>query len=145
MQEVIGQSYFDYLAELPDLVMLMDEAHRYRAKAGMLAIAELKPVLGLEVTATPKTVGANPKDFKNVIYHYPLGNAMNDGFVKEPAVATRADFRPRDVNEEQLQRIKLEDGIHCHENTRTELAVYAKNNGLEVIKPFMLIVAQEAQ
>ena len=142
MQEVIGQSYFDYLAELPDLVMLMDEAHRYRAKAGMTAIAELKPVLGLEVTATPKT-GANPKDFKNVIYHYPLGNAMNDGFVKEPAVATRADFRPSDVNEEQLQRIKLEDGIHCHENTRTELAVYANNNGLEVIKPFMLIVAQD--
>ena len=143
MQEVIGQSYFDYLGELPDLVMLMDEAHRYRAKAGMTAIAELKPVLGLEVTATPKTVGANPKDFKNVIYHYPLGNAMNDGFVKEPAVATRADFRPRDVNEEQLQRIKLEDGIHCHENTRTELAVYANNNGLEVVKPFMLIVAQD--
>ena len=68
---------------------------------------------------------------------------MNDGFVKEPAVATRADFRPSDVNEEQLQRIKLEDGIHCHENTRTELAVYANNNGLEVIKPFMLIVAQD--
>ena len=47
------------------------------------------------------------------------------------------------MNEEQLQRIKLEDGIHCHENTRTELAVYANNNGLEVIKPFMLIVAQD--
>lgn len=143
MQEVIGQSYFDYLAELPDLVMLMDEAHRYRAKAGMTAIAELKPVLGLEVTATPKTVGAKPKDFKNVIYHYPLSNAMHDGFVKEPAITTRADFQAKDVTNEQLQRIKLEDGIHCHENTRTELAVYAKNNGLEVIKPFMLIVAQD--
>lgn len=143
MQEYIGQSYFDYLAELPDLVMLMDEAHRYRAKAGMDTIAELKPVLGLEVTATPKTVGAKPRDFKNVIYHYPLGNAMNDGFVKEPAVATRADFKARDVNEEQLQRIKLEDGIHCHENTRTELAVYANNNGLPVVKPFMLVVAQD--
>ena len=54
----------------------------------MTAIAELKPVLGLEVTATPKTVGARSQDFKNVIYHYPLANAMKDGFVKEPAVAT---------------------------------------------------------
>ena len=37
---------------------------------------------------------------------------MHDGFVKEPAVATRADFRAKDVTNEQLQRIKLEDGIH---------------------------------
>ena len=143
MQEYIGESYFDYLAALPDLVMFMDEAHRYRAKAGMTAIAELKPVLGLEVTATPKTAGTKPKDFKNVIYHYPLGNAINDGFVKEPAVATRADFHPKDITEEQLQLIKLEDGIHCHENTRTKLAVYANNHDLQVITPFMLIVAQD--
>ena len=32
LHEYIGQSYFDYLAELPDLVLLMDEAHRYRAR-----------------------------------------------------------------------------------------------------------------
>src|SRR5208283_3625329 len=31
LSEYIGQSYFDYLAGLPDLVMLMDESHRYRA------------------------------------------------------------------------------------------------------------------
>ena len=54
LHEYIGESYFDYLAGLPDLVLLMDEAHRYRAKAGMKAVAELKPVLGLELTATPK-------------------------------------------------------------------------------------------
>lgn len=143
MQEYIGESYFDYLAGLSDLVMVMDEAHRYRAKAGMTAITELNPVLGLELTATPKTVGANSKDFKNVIYHYPLGNAMNDGFVKEPAVATRANFNPKDVTKDQLQLIKLEDGIHCHENTRTELAVYANNHDQPVITPFMLIVAQD--
>lgn len=58
MRETIGESYFDYLAALPDLVLLMDEAHRYRASAGMRAVNELKPALGLEMTATPKTVGA---------------------------------------------------------------------------------------
>lgn len=57
-RETIGDSYFDYLARLPDLVMLMDEAHRYRAKAGFKAVAELQPKLGIELTATPKTVGA---------------------------------------------------------------------------------------
>ena len=33
----------------------MDESHRYRGKAGMRAINELKPILGLELTATPRT------------------------------------------------------------------------------------------
>ena len=53
LSEYIGQSYFEYLAGLPDLVLLMDESHRYRASAGIRAINELKPVLGLELTATP--------------------------------------------------------------------------------------------
>src|SRR6266849_5795970 len=53
LHEYIGESYFDYLAGLPDLVLLMDEAHRYRASAGVRAINELKPILGLELTATP--------------------------------------------------------------------------------------------
>ena len=47
LSEYIGESYFDYLAELPDLVLLMDESHRYRASAGVRAINELKPILGL--------------------------------------------------------------------------------------------------
>ena len=58
LQEYIGDSYFNYLSELPDLVLLMDEAHRYRASAGVKAISELKPILGLELTATPKAVGS---------------------------------------------------------------------------------------
>ena len=52
-REEIGESYFDYLASLPDLVLLMDESHRYRATAGMRAINELKPILGLELTELP--------------------------------------------------------------------------------------------
>lgn len=31
LSEFLGQSYFDYLAGLDDLVLIMDEAHRYRA------------------------------------------------------------------------------------------------------------------
>ena len=55
LQEYIGESYFEYLSGLDDLVLLMDESHRYRGKAGMRAINELKPILGLELTATPRT------------------------------------------------------------------------------------------
>lgn len=143
MQEYIGESYFDYLAGLPDLVLLMDEAHRYRAKAGMKAVAELQPILGLELTATPKTVGANSEPFKNVIIDYGLGNAMADGFVKEPAVATRANFNKDSVTPDQLEQIKLEDGVHYHEHLKVELDIYARESGQRKVHPFMLVVAQD--
>ena len=96
LSEYIGESYFEYLAGLHDLVLIMDESHRYRAQRGVRAINELKPVLGLELTATPfveSAKGAMP--FKNVIYDYPLAKAMADGFVKEPAVVTQKNFDPR--------------------------------------------------
>jgi hypothetical protein len=44
LSEYIGESYFDYLAGLKDLVLLMDESHRYRASAGVRAINELQGV-----------------------------------------------------------------------------------------------------
>ena len=92
-REEIGESYFDYLAGLPDLVLLMDESHRYRATAGMRAINELKPILGLELTATPFVESPRgPVPFRNVVFDYPLARAMEDSFVKEPAVVTRKNF-----------------------------------------------------
>lgn len=143
IQEYIGSSYFNYLAELPDLVVLMDEAHRYYASAGATALNDLNPVLGIELTATPKTTGAKPRDFKNIVYHYPLASALDDGYVKIPAVATRKDFKASSYSSEQLEKIKLEDGIHHHEFVKTELASYANNTGRPAVKPFMLVVAQD--
>ncbi|MFH1909336.1 MAG: DUF499 domain-containing protein, partial [Chloroflexota bacterium] len=144
LSEYIGQSYFDYLAGLDDLVMLMDESHRYRASAGVRAINELNPILGLELTATPQVErGQNTESFKNVIYSYPLSSAMNDGFVKEPAVATRENFDAANYSVDGLEKVKLEDGVRIHENTKVELEVYARNNGQPIVKPFMLVVAQD--
>ncbi|GEC61732.1 type III restriction endonuclease subunit R [Gluconobacter oxydans] len=141
LQETIGESYYAYLSHLDDLVLLMDEAHRYRASAGASAIDGLKPILGLELTATPKTVGARSVPFRNVIYDYTLGQAMADGFVKEPAVATRKDFDPRSVSEQELERIKLEDAVHYHDHVAVELDRYHHTSGAPKIKPFILVVA----
>ena len=144
LSEYIGQSYFDYLAGLDDLVMLMDESHRYRASAGVRAINELNPILGLELTATPQVErGQRAEPFKNVIYSYPLSSAMTDGFVKEPAVATRENFDAANYSDECLEKVKLEDGVRIHENTKVELEVYARNNDQSIVKPFMLVVAQD--
>lgn len=144
LSEYIGQSYFEYLAGLDNLVMLMDESHRYRATAGVRAINELKPILGLELTATPQVeAGGRAVPFKNVIYSYPLASAMTDGFVKEPAVATRENFDPNAYSAEGLEKVKLEDGVRIHENTKVELEVYARNNDKPIVKPFMLVVAAD--
>jgi len=146
LSEYIGRSYFDYLAELNDLVMLMDESHRYRATAGIRAINELMPILGLELTATPQVErGTTSIPFKNVIYSYPLPSAMHDGFVKEPAVATRENFNAINYTPDGLERVKLEDGMRLHENTKIELEVYARNHDQPIVKPFMLVVAQDTE
>lgn len=144
LSEYIGESYFEYLSALPDLVLLMDESHRYRASAGISAINELKPVLGLELTATPFTESARgPVPFKNVILDYPLSKAMEDGFVKEPAVVTQKNFNPSQFTPPQLEKIKLEDGIRLHESTKVELETYARQTGQEIVKPFVLVVARD--
>ncbi len=144
LSEYLGQSYFDMLAGLDDLVLIMDESHRYRGGAGIRALNELKPVLGLEVTATPEREQGNQRDvFKNIVYSYRLADAMSDGFVKEPAAATRKDLDPTAMGEDELERIKLEDAIALHEQVKAELALYAERQGLPRVKPFILVVAED--
>lgn len=144
LSEYIGESYFEYLAGLPDLVLLMDESHRYRASAGVRAINELKPVMGLELTATPfveTAKGAIP--FKNVILDYPLGKAMADGFVKEPAVVTRKNFSPAGMTPDAIELMKLQDGVRLHEQVKVELETYARESGNSIVKPFVLVIARD--
>lgn len=144
LSEYIGESYFEYLAGLPDLVLIMDESHRYRASAGVRAINELKPVLGLELTATPFVEG--PKGaipFKNVILDYPLGKAMDDGFVKEPAVVTRKNFDPKGMTPAGIEEMKLMDGVRMHEQTKVLLETYAREADVKIVKPFVLVIARD--
>ena len=122
----------------------MDESHRYRASAGVRAINELKPVLGLELTATPFVeTSRGPVPFKNVIYDYPLAQAMDDGFVKEPPSSTQQNFDASQFTPAQLEEIKLEDGVRLHENTKVELETYARQTGQPIVKPFLLVIARD--
>lgn len=144
MKEVLGDSYFNHLASLDDLVLLMDESHRYRASAGVRSINELKPLFGLEVTATPFVESTRgPVPFKNVVMDYPLARAMEDGFVKEPAAVTQRNFDAKAHSAEEIEKIKLEDGVRLHETTKVELLTYARENGVKVVKPFMLVISRD--
>lgn len=142
LSEVLGESYWEYLSGLDDLVILMDEAHRYHANASRNAINELKPILGIELTATP--IDEQGEVFKNVVYEYSLAQALADGkYVKNPAIAKRKNFRSQDHTEKEIERIKLEDAISIHEETRNELEIFARNNNVKKVKPFVLVVCRD--
>ena len=74
----------------------MDESHHYHADKSFSVINELRPILGVELTATPQIQkGAKKIDFKNVVYEYSLAHALNEErYVKVPAVITRKNFHP---------------------------------------------------
>ena len=144
-------SYFDYLKEQKDLVILMDESHHYHADAAMTSLDRIDPVFGLEFTATPYTGnmigrGRNriPEEKKNIFYSYNLGNAIRDGYVKDPWVGTEADVNFRELDQESINTDarKLQLAAYFHERAKVALKEYALENNKPEIKPVMLVVAK---
>ena len=144
INEYLGQSFYEELAALDDLVIIMDESHHYRAKRGAAALNELHPLMGLELTATPYVKsGTRQVNFKNVVYEYPLSAAIADGYTRTPRAMTRRDVDFYNFGEEETDILMLQDGLLAHEKIKEELKAYALNNGLPVVKPFMLVVCKD--
>ena len=149
VNELLGDSFYQYLSNLPDLVLIMDESHHYRAEKGAQALNELHPLLGLELTATPLVAsGSKQIPFKNVVYEYPLSRAIEDGYTRTPFAVTRSDIDFYNFGDDQLDKMMLVDGIACHENTKRKLEMYALNNStpekpIRIVKPFMLVVCKD--
>ena len=142
--EFLGDSFFGKLKALPDLIVLMDESHHYRADKASNVINELKPLLGLELTATPiYQNGKKDEKFKNVIYEYSLASAIKDGYVRTPYAITRANISFFNFGDEQLDRQMLHDGILNHEKIKRELELYSKDNNARLVKPFALVVCKD--
>lgn len=145
VNEMIGDSFYQYLSNLPDLVLIMDESHHYRAEKGAQALNDLNPLLGLELTATPLvTKGTKQVPFKNVVFEYPLSKAIADGYTRTPFAVTRSDIDFYNFGDEQLDKMMLLDGIACHERAKSKLVVYADNHPCKrIVKPFMLVVCKD--
>ena len=142
LSEYLGESYWEFLSNLDDLVVLMDEAHRYHADASKKAIDELNPVLGIELTATP--TDEKGKTFKNIVYEYTLGKALADGlYVKNPTIAKRKNYNTKGKSAEEIEQVKLEDAISIHQQTKTDLEIYALNSEQKLVKPFILVVCKD--
>lgn len=131
--EYLGNSFSAILQEMDDLVVLMDESHRYRGEASLNAINHLKPVVGLEFTATPK--------YKhNVIYSFNLAQSIGR-YIKTPTVVTRTNLTTSDA--EEIERLKLLDGMARHELKKGRLIEYCQANDAPLVKPFVLISTRD--
>jgi len=142
-RETIGDSYYNYLMNLKDLVIIMDESHRYRGERGMETLNELNPLLGIELTATPIDASTNQR-FKNVVFEYGLADALKDGkYIKNPAVVTRADTDFKGMKEDEIEKLKLKDAIQMHRDTKIAIENYVADNNLNPVKPTILVSCKD--
>ena len=133
-QETLGMSFSAVLASFNDLVICMDEAHRYYAPASMKAINFLQPVLGLEFTATPKSTS-------NVIYSYDLARGAVEGFLKTPVVMGRSNMAG--YTDADIEEMKIRDGLTQHEHRKAVLRQYCDDHDLPYVKPIVLIACKD--
>lgn len=132
--ENLGGSFAEVLRSFDDLIICMDEAHRYYAPASKVAINYLNPVLGLEFTATPK------KSNKNIIYRYGLEDGAGK-FLKIPVVMGRTNTAG--YSDDDIEEMKLKDGIKLHERRKSIVYKYCIENNLEQVKPIVLVACKD--
>lgn len=132
--EDLGGSFSDVLRSFDDLVICMDEAHRYYAPASMNAINYLNPILGLEFTATPKNTN------KNVIFEYGLAEGAGK-YLKIPVVMGRTNTAG--YTDADIEEMKLKDGIRLHERRKSVVYKYCMDNNLPQVKPIVLVACRD--
>lgn len=130
-QEGLGSAFYTRLQDADDLVVFADEAHTYWGRAFSEAVADLHPHIQIGLTATP-----HPKTPpEQIIYRYPLAQAIADRLVKTPVLVGRKD----DLSDPAT---KLLDGIALIELKERTIKRYCEKAGAAPVSPLMLVVAQ---
>ncbi len=130
-QEGLGAAFYARLEESEDLVVFADEHHTYYGVAFSKAVRDLDPYLlaGLTATPHPKT----PQE--QIIYRYPLAQAIADRNVKTPVIVGRKDDLADPLT-------KLLDGIALIELKEEVIERYCSRTGKPPVVPVMLVIAQ---
>ena len=131
--ETLGQSLSDYLTNADDLVVIADEHHIYEGEAKKFkkSISDLDPLALIGLTATPDP--STPRDA--IVYHYPLANAIADGFVKVPVLVGRQDS-VKDT------RTQMADAVALLNAKASALHAFCERTGEAFIQPLLFVVAQ---
>ena len=109
----------EQLAALPNLVVMVDEAHLFGKSAEVYrsSLAALDPAATVGLTASPD-------DEDNIIYTYPLWRAIHDEYVKQPVLVYRKSGYDSEARQLQdaisLLRIK-EQAYHAFRATRPDV------------------------
>jgi len=131
--EQIGPSIAQYLRDCDDLVVIADEHHVYfssTAKKFQAAIQDLRPRALIGLTATPheKTPASS------IVFHYPLADAIADGYVKVPVLVARHDGAS-DI------RTQLADGVALLDAKAEAMRAYCARTHSDYVEPVMFVVA----
>lgn len=130
-QESLGAAFYARLKQAEDLVVFADEHHTYYGTAFSNAVRDLDPHLLVGLTATP-----HPKTPpEQIIYRYPLAQAIADRNVKTPVIVGRKD----DLVDPMT---KLLDGVALLELKEEVIQRYCAHTGKPVVIPVMLVIAQ---
>lgn len=127
--EHLGSSLYEHLRQVDDLVVIADEHHSYFGPQFSTAVRDLSPQALLGLTATPH---AKTKP-EQIVFHYPLAEAIADGYVKIPVLVARRD------GSTDLRR-QLGDGVVLLRHKATALAAYAAQTGITAVNPVMFLV-----
>jgi type III restriction enzyme len=131
-QEGLGTAFYARLKEAEDLVVFADEHHTYYGAAFSNAVRDLDPYLLVGLTATP-----HPKTPpEQIIYRYPLAQAIADRNVKTPVIVGRKD----DLADPMT---KLLDGVALIELKEEAIERYCAHTGKPMVTPVMLVIAQK--
>lgn len=127
---------YEYLQSLDDLVIIADESHLYGsdAQAFNAALKELDPAVTIGLTAS-----AEPGD--DIVFRYPLYQAITDRYVKRPVIVCRATDYSEYADAEERQ---LRDGLAVLRAKAAEYLKYTRNNPtVTPVRPVMLVTCSD--
>lgn len=134
--ETWGESFVTHLSKLPDLVVCLDEGHKYGGEAWAQAVSDLHPKLVLEMTATP----SHPD---TVLHRYELREALREGkYIKNVVAFTKQ--RPSASDDWEWDKHTLLTALTQHQVKDSALKAYHTNHpDTPKVKPLTLVVCRD--
>ena len=131
--ESLGVALYDYLQTQDDVVVIADEHHIYysgNAKKFQSAIDDLNASATIGLTATPQDPNS-----PNIIYRYPLAEAIADGYVKIPVLVARQDGK-KDL------KTQMADGVALLDAKVQVMEAYCRSTRKKPVQPILFVVAE---